>query len=238
MKTLAAHDRPREKLERLGPAALGDNELLAIVLGHGAPHASVLDLANAVLRSAGGLHGLARASLDELRRVPGIGAARAAQLVAAMEAGRRTLVRAPQFRPQIASARDAAELLIPEFGSRGVEHFGIVLLDTKHRVLRIRVLSIGTLDSTPVHPRDVFREAARGGAAAIVLFHNHPSGDPVPSTEDVKLTRRVVEAGELMGIPVLDHVILSEVRFCSMKAHMSTLADALDGAGARTTEDG
>ena len=217
MKSVAPHDRPREKLERVGAGGLGDNELLAIVLGHGVPRSGALDLANAVLASAGGLHGLARSSLDDLRQVPGIGAARAAQLIAAIEAGRRTLVRGRRERPQITSSRDAAELLLPQFGNRPVEHFGVVLLDTKHRVLRSTLLSVGTLDTSVVHPREVFREATRGGAAAIVLFHNHPSGDPMPSDDDVALTRRLVRAGDLMGIAVLDHVILAETRYCSLR---------------------
>ena len=217
MKTVAPHDRPREKLERLGPSGLGDNELLAIVLGHGAPRAGALDLANAVLAVVGGLHGLARASLDELRCVPGIGGARAAQLIAAVEAGRRTLVRGRRERVQIAAARDAAALLLPQFGTKQVEQFGVVLLDTKHRVLRTTILSVGTLDASIVHPREVFREAASGGAAAIVLFHNHPSGDPTPSEDDVALTRRLARAGELMGIDVLDHLILADTRFYSIR---------------------
>jgi DNA repair protein RadC len=227
MKSVAPHDRPREKLERVGAGGLGDNELLAIVLGQGVPRSGALDLANAVLASAGGLHGLARSSLDDLRQVPGIGAARAAQLIAAIEAGRRTLVRGRRERPQITSARDAAELLLPQFGSRPVEHFGVVLLDTKHRVLRSTLLSVGTLDTSVVHPREVFREATRGGAAAIVLFHNHPSGDPLPSDDDVALTRRLVRAGELMGIAVLDHVILAETRYCSLR-DMGRLQPDLD----------
>jgi DNA repair protein RadC len=217
MKSVAPHDRPREKLERTGAGALGDNELLAIVLGHGAPRAGALELANAVLAATGGLHGLARASIDDLREVPGIGAARAAQLLAAVEAGRRTLVRGRRERPQIVTPRDAAELLLPQFGDRSVEHFGIVLLDTKHRVLRSTLLSIGTLDASIVHPREVFREATRGGAAAIVLFHNHPSGDPMPSDDDIELTGRLVRAGQLMGIDVIDHLILAETRFCSLR---------------------
>ena len=155
--------------------------------------------------------------MDDLRQISGIGAARAAQLIAAIEAGRRTLVRGRRDRPQIVTPRDAAELLIPQFGNRPVEHFGVVLLDTKHRVLRSTVLSVGTLDASIVHPREVFREAARGGAASIVLFHNHPSGDPAPSEDDVILTSRLVRAGELMGIEVLDHVILAETRFCSLR---------------------
>jgi DNA repair protein RadC len=217
MKTIAPHDRPREKLARLGAAALGDNELVAIVLGHGVPRAGALDLANALLAAAGGLNGLARASAGDLCRVPGIGDARSAQIIAAVEIGRRSLLRGRRERLQIVSPRDAAELLIPQFGSQPVEQFGIVLLDTKHRVLRTRVLSVGTLDASIVHPREVFREATGGGASAIVLFHNHPSGDPMPSEDDVKLTRRLMTAGEIMGISVLDHVIITDTRFCSLK---------------------
>jgi DNA repair protein RadC len=217
MSSVAPHDRPREKLERVGAGGLGDNELLAIVIGHGVPRTSALELANAVLDAVGGLHGLARASPDDLRRVPGIGTARASQLIAAIEAGRRTLVRGRRERVQIKSARDAAELLMPEFGSRPVEQFGVLLLDTKHRVLRTTLLSVGTLDASIVHPRDVFREAASGGASAIVVFHNHPSGDPTPSGDDIVLTRRLVTAGDLMGIAVLDHVIVAENAFFSMK---------------------
>ena len=217
MKAVAPHDRPREKLQRVGAGGLGDNELLAIVLGQGMPRASVLELANAVLAAVGGLHGLVRATADDLRRVPGIGPARAAQLVAAIEAGRRTLVRGRRERVQILSSRDVAELLVPEFGGKPVEQFGVVLLDTKHRVLRTSLLSVGTLDASIVHPREVFREAASGGAAAIILFHNHPSGDPRPSPDDVTLTRRLIRAGEMMGIDVLDHVIIAENGFHSLR---------------------
>jgi DNA repair protein RadC len=216
MKAIAPHDRPREKLERSGVAALGDNELLAIVLGHGAPRAGALELANAVLASAGDVTGLARATPVELRRIPGIGAARAAQIVAAVEVGRRTLVRGRAERFQIRNATDAAQLLVPEFGSKPVEHFGVMLLDTKHRVMRTTLISLGTLDASIVHPREVFREATIAGAFGIVLFHNHPSGDPMPSKDDVVLTRRLVEAGELMGISVLDHLILVERGYRSL----------------------
>jgi DNA repair protein RadC len=215
MKTVAEHDRPREKLRRLGLWALGDNELLAVVLGHGQARASALDLANTLLGAMGGVHGLVRARHDELERVPGIGAARAAQVLAAVELGRRTLTRAARERVQITAPRVAAELLLPVYGNRPVEQFGVMLLDTKHRVLRTTVLSIGTLDASVVHPREVFREATMAGAAALVLFHNHPSGDPHPSEEDVKLTERLVAAGMLMGIYVIDHVILADVQYYS-----------------------
>ena len=217
MKGIEPHDRPREKLERVGAASLGDNELLALVLGHGAAQSGALELANAVLGAVGGLHGLARASADELRRIPGIGAARASQLLAAVEAGRRTLVRSRRERPQILDPRNAAELLIPQFGSKRVEHFGVLLLDTKHRVIRTSVVSVGSLDASVAHPREVFREAATVGAAAVVLFHNHPSGDPTPSPDDMALTARLVRAGDVMGIHVIDHVIVAEGRYHSMR---------------------
>ena len=217
MKILAPHDRPREKLERVGAGGLGDNELLAIVLGHGVPRASALELANTVLDAVGGLHGLARATTDDVRRVPGIGVARASQLIAAVEAGRRTLLRMRRERLQFMSSRDAGEFLVPQFGTRPGEQFGVVLLDTKHRLLRTTLLSVGTLDASIVHPREVFRAAASAGAAALVLFHNHPSGDPTPSDDDIALTKRLIKAGDLMGITVLDHVIIAENRFYSLK---------------------
>ncbi len=216
MKTVAIHDRPREKLARLGAAALGDNELLAIVLGHGRARASALDLANAVLAESGGLHGLVRARHESLTALHGIGAARAAQVAAAIELGRRTLTRAALERVQLATPRAVAEYLLPLYGGQPVEQFGVVLLDTKRRVLRTRVLSIGTLDASVIHPRDVFREAVAANAGGIVLFHNHPSGDPDPSDDDELLTHRLVAAGVLMGIHVVDHVILGDVRYYSL----------------------
>lgn len=215
MKSVAPHDRPREKLRRLGLWALGDNELLAVVLGHGQARASALDLANTLLAAVGGVHGFVRARQDELEQVRGIGAVRAAQVLAAIELGRRTLTRAARDRVQITSPRVAAELLLPIYGNRPVEQFGVMLLDTKHRVLRTTVLSVGTLDASIVHPREVFREATLAGAAALVLFHNHPSGDPRPSDEDVRLTERLVAAGVLMGINVIDHLILADVGYFS-----------------------
>src|SRR5512145_382342 len=189
MKTVAPHDRPREKLHRLGVAALGDNELVAIVLGQGQPNASALDLANAILSGLGGVERLARARGEDLTRIAGVGPARAAQVLAAVELGRRTLTRAGRQRVQLTTPRSVAELLLPLYGNRAVEQFGVVLLDTKRRVLRTTVISVGTLDSSIVHPREIFREATAAGAAALVLFHNHPSGDPEPSSEDVQLTR-------------------------------------------------
>jgi DNA repair protein RadC len=216
MRDVALHDRPREKLERLGTAALGDNELLALVLGNGSRDVGALELANRLLGQVRGLHGLTRAGVGELRRVPGIGRARAAQVIAAVELGRRTLVRGVEERPQLTNPRQLAAHLLPQFGAGAVEQFGIVMLDTKHRVIRIKIVSVGSLDTTVVHPREVFREAASASASAIVLFHNHPSGDPTPSTDDLVLTTRMVNAGDIMGIEVVDHVILADQRYYSL----------------------
>lgn len=217
MKNLAPHDRPREKLARLGASALGDNELLAMVLGTGFRLKSALDVANDLLSRFGGVQALTRADHEELRRVPGVGLVRASRVLAAIEIGRRTLMRAAEARSQCSNPRDAARYLIPAFGAASVEQFGVVLLDARNRVLRTKVLSVGTLDASVVHPREVFREAVSGGAAALILFHNHPSGDPAPSRDDVELTRRLAAAGALMGIEVVDHLILTDTRYCSLK---------------------
>jgi DNA repair protein RadC len=216
VRDLAPYDRPREKLERLGSTGLGDNELLAIVIGSGGGNQSALELANAVLTFAGGVTGLARLGPSELTTVAGVGLARAAQVLAAVELGRRTLLGDRHLRRQFKTPREMALFLMPQFGARPVEQFGIVLLDTRRRLLRTTVLAVGSLDASIVHPREVFREATLGAAAGIVLFHNHPSGDPTPSSDDIALTARLVEAGRLMGIPVLDHLILCESRYCSL----------------------
>ena len=216
MKAVAPHDRPREKLERLGAAALGDNELLALVLGTGSRGRDVLALANRLLENTAGLHGLTRAGVGTLRSVDGIGRARAAQVLAAVELGRRTLVRPGRERPRLNTPRELAAHLLPLYGAHAVEQFGIVMLDTKHRVIRTKIVAVGSLDTTVVHPREVFREATAASAAAIVLFHNHPSGDPSPSTDDLVLTTRLVNAGDVMGIEVVDHLILADQRYYSL----------------------
>lgn len=216
MKELAPHDRPREKLERLGPSALGDNELLAVILGTGSRALGALAVANALLEENGGLYGLLRSTLADLQQVPGVGPARAAQVLAAVELGRRSLLSGVSDRPRLNTPREIATYLTPKYASSTVEQFGVVLLDSKHRMLRIRIVATGCLDSTVVHPREVFREAAASAASAIVLFHNHPSGDPTPSPDDLAITAQMVDAGEIMGIQVLDHLILADQRYFSL----------------------
>jgi DNA repair protein RadC len=217
MGTLAPHDRPREKLDRFGPGALGDNELVAVLVGHGASSAAALDVANRLLASTAGAHGLGRMTTEELARIDGVGPTIAARILAALELGRRTVCRPPTVRPQLLNARAMGALLVPEYGAHAVERFGVVLLDVRHRLIRTRLLTVGALDATVVQPRDVFRAATLAGAAAVVAFHNHPSGDVTPSTDDVVLTTRLVQAGELMGIDVLDHLILADTQYCSLR---------------------
>jgi DNA repair protein RadC len=216
MKDVALHDRPREKLERLGPAGLGDNELLALVLGGGVRGVGALELANRVIEFAGGLYGLTRTTVSDLRRVRGVGRARAAQVIAAVEFGRRSLVREAVERPRFTTPVSMAAYLLPLYGASAVEQFGIVMLDSKARVIRTKLVSVGSIDSTIVHPREVFREAAASAAATIILFHNHPSGDPTPSGNDLVLTARMIHAGEIMGIDVVDHIILADQTYYSL----------------------
>jgi DNA repair protein RadC len=210
-------DRPREKLDRLGVAALGDNELVAIVLAHGGRRRPALDLANDLLQRSDGLHGLARALHDELRAVRGIGPAKAAQLLAAIELGRRTLQRPRPPARAFLTPRAIAEYLLPRYGSRPVEQVGVALLDARRNLLKIVPLTVGTTDGSAIHPRDVFRAAIAANATAVIVFHNHPTGDPAPSADDVRVTRQLVLAGDVMGIDMLDHVILGDGRYYSFK---------------------
>jgi DNA repair protein RadC len=216
---LPREDRPREKLFERGPAALGINELLAVVLGTGTRHHSALDLANDLLGRAGGLEGLARSSAPALARLPGLREARAARLAAAIELGRRAASPAAISRPRFRLPEDAARFLLPRFANKPLEEFGVLSLDTRNRLMRFEVVSTGSLTGALVHPREVFREAAIVRAAAIIVFHNHPSGDPTPSLEDRDLTRRLQRAGSVLGIDLLDHIILGSETYWSFKEH-------------------
>jgi len=209
--------RPREKLSQNGLHALNDQELLALVLGHGVRGRSALLLSGDILASAGGIHGLARATADQLAIETGLGPATAARLVAGIEIGRRTLQRQPEPRTKIKSPRELAAYLMPLYGASHVERFGVVLVDSKHQLIRVRILAVGSSDSVMAEPREVFRDALLGGAAAVVLFHNHPSGDPTPSPDDVSLTHRMINAGRVVGIDVIDHVIVGDARYFSMR---------------------
>jgi len=209
--------RPREKLGHTGLVGLSDQELVALVLGHGVRGRAATALAGDILASAGGIHGLARSTADQLAAETGLGPATAARLVAGIEIGRRTLQRQPEPRTKITSPRELAAYLMPLYGASHVERFGVVLVDTKYQLIRVRVLAVGSSDAVMAEPREVFRDALLGGAAAVVLFHNHPSGDPTPSPDDVSLTHRMINAGRVVGIEVIDHLIVGDARYFSMR---------------------
>lgn len=217
MATVPLVDRPREKLARVGAMALGDNELVALVLGTGTRSRGALLVAQDVIALAGGVPGLLKMGLDELDRIPGVGTSRAARLLAAVELGRRTLFGDGDERPQMRTAKDLAAYLMPRYGGGAVERFGVVLLDQRRRVIRSVILSTGTAEASICHPRDVFRAAVLASASSVVVFHNHPSGDPMPSAADRVVTRQLVDAGELMSIDVIDHIILGATTYFSFK---------------------
>ena len=218
MTRVPVDDRPREKLVRAGVETLGDNELLALVIGTGTRDRGALTVALDILAVADGLPGLARIGSDDLERVAGIGAARAARVLAAVELGRRTLTRDSPGRPRFLSPDEAADYLMPRYGTFVVERLGVMLLDQKQRLIRTTVVSTGTLDATLAHPRDVFRTAVAASAASVVVFHNHPSGDPSPSAEDLRVTAELVEAGRLLDIELLDHLVIGHGRWVSLRA--------------------
>jgi DNA repair protein RadC len=215
VRDLPPEDRPRERLARHGPGALSNRELLALVLGSGSSRASALDVAESLLDA--GLRGLVSRSIVELEARPGLGRPKAARVLAALELGARLASEGRQPSPGFKTPHDAAAYLLPRYGARPVETFGLLALDVRRRLKREAVISVGCLTSSLVHPREVFQEAVACRAAALVLFHNHPSGDPEPSCEDLSLTRRLASAGTLMGIEVLDHVVLGAGRFVSLK---------------------
>ena len=211
-------DRPRERLAARGAPALSDAELLALILGTGTAREGVLDVAARVLASVGGLGALGRLSSSELAALPGLGPARAAEIVAALELGRRASRDIAADRPQIMRPADAAALLAPTLAHLEQERSVVLLLDRRHRVLREVVVGIGGIAHAPMEPREVFAAALREpGVAAILVAHNHPSGDPTPSPEDRAITRRLTRAAETLGIELLDHVIVSAGGWSSLR---------------------
>jgi len=217
IKDLPLLSRPRERLDTLGSQGLSDAELLAIVLVTGSRQETALDLANRLLNQFNGLVGLMDLNLEELTMVKGIGVAKACQVKASLELAKRLQAWRGDVMPIIKCPGDVAGLLMEERRFLDREHFDILCLDTKSHVLKIENISIGSLNASIVHPREVFKKAIRCSAAAILLVHNHPSGDPTPSKEDIDVTKRLCESGELLGIKVLDHVIIGNKRFASLK---------------------
>ena len=217
IKELPEGERPRERLEHYGPAALSSAELLAIILRVGTKDENVIRVAQRLLTTYGGLAGLAQAPFSELVEIKGLGPAKTTQLKAAFELGRRLLVAAPHERPMVKSPADAANLLMMEMGMLEQEHLRAVILDSKNHVLKVHTVYIGSLNTAVVRVGELFREAIRVNAAAMIVAHNHPRNDQTPSSEDVYVTRQIVEAGKLLNIDVLDHLVICQARWVSLK---------------------
>jgi len=209
--------RPRERLHLLGAESLSDAELVAIVLRSGAQGINVIDMATQLVRHYQGLPGMQEASIEDLCSHHGVGEAKASQIKASVEIGRRIMLANPEARPQVHSPDDVAKLLMPELAYAEQEHVKVVLIDTRNYVIATPTIYKGNLNSAHVRVGELVREASRRNAAAIIVAHNHPSGDPTPSPEDITLTRQVVEAGELLNIGVLDHLVLGRRRWVSLK---------------------
>ena len=217
IKELPPTEQPRERLRSQGPAALSDAELLAILLRVGVAGTNVVQLAQQLLVQHGGWMGLLRADYGELCKRRGVGEAKAATLKAALEIGRRLLIAGAEERPQIKSPADVAALLTLEMSHLEQEHLRVVLLDTKNRVQEIATVYIGSVNSALIRVGEIFREPIRRNSTPVIIVHNHPSGDPTPSPEDILVTRQIVEAGKLLDIDVLDHLVIGRGRYVSMR---------------------
>ncbi|PFG05532.1 DNA repair protein RadC [Bacillus sp. es.034] len=210
-------ERPRERMIQSGAASLSNQELLAILLRTGTKSESVLQLSNRLLTQFDGLNLLKDASLEEITKTKGIGLAKAVQIMAAVEFGRRISNLAFDDRYSIRSPEDGANYVMNDMRFLAQEHFVCLYLNTKNQVLHKQTIFIGSLNASIVHPREVFKEAFRRSAASIICIHNHPSGDPTPSREDIEVTKRLVECGRIIGIDILDHLIIGEKKFISLK---------------------
>ncbi|MDW7651248.1 MAG: DNA repair protein RadC [Bacillota bacterium] len=217
IKDLPPSERPRERLMASGRASLSDADLIAILLRTGTSEETAVQLAERILVELGGLQALPRSSADEMLRIKGLGPAKAVTLLAAAELAGRLHSSRRTESVTISSPGDAAGLMMEEMRHYLREHFCVVLLDTKNKVLGVEEISVGSLNTSLVHPREVFRPAIHKACASVILIHNHPSGDPTPSREDLDVTRRLYEAGQLVGIEVLDHVVIGDNRFISFR---------------------
>lgn len=216
IKDLPAAERPRERLISRGAAGLSNQELLAIILRTGTKSENVMEVAQRILARFGGLAGLARLSPVELCQEHGLGVAKAAQLLAALELGRRAVAAQPDQRPQVKSPTDVWNLLM-EMGLLEQEHLRVVLLNVRNEVLGVREIYKGAADRATIRVGEIFREAIRLNSVALVVAHNHPSGDPNPSAEDVRVTEEIVKAGKMLDIDVLDHLVIGHGRFISLR---------------------
>lgn len=210
--------RPRERLQQHGAEYLSDIELLAVIMGRGVKDEPVMAIAERLINEFGNLKTIANASVEELSHIKGIGLAKATQIKAALELGRRI---DRQFetkgQPVIKTPEDVEKLLKGKLRDKKKEYFTLIMLDSRNHLIRDINISVGSLNASIVHPREVFKEAISASAAAVIFVHNHPSGDPSPSADDIKLTKRLIEVGKLVDIDVLDHIIIGEEKCLSLK---------------------
>lgn len=221
VREIPPEERPRERLKRLGAEALRDAELLAVLFRTGTRQKGAVALADDVLKHYRGLRALARASVEELMQLPGLGEVKAIEIKAALELGKRLAMYVEPKRQRIRCAEDVVNYVMPYYKHSEVEHFVVLLLNTKNEILKKVEVSAGGLDATLALPRDVFRQAVREGAAGVIVCHNHPSGDPEPSADDIALTRRLQEGATLLGLRFLDHIVLGDGRHVSLKERMA-----------------
>ncbi|MGZ7440625.1 RadC family protein [Paenibacillus sp. TH7-28] len=217
LRDLPLEERPRERMMEFGPGALSNAELLAILLRTGTRSESAIHMAQRVLSEIGGIRGLIDLSLDEMVQIRGIGPAKAIELKAGIELGRRLAKSRLPESETVRSPQVVAELLMEQMRYLQKEHFVCLFLNTKNHIIAQETLSIGSLNASIVHPREVFRAAIKCSSASVVCAHNHPSGDPTPSAEDIRMTSRLCEAGEIVGIDVLDHIVIGDGKFVSLK---------------------
>lgn len=217
IKDLPYDDRPREKLMEYGSEVLTNSELLALILSNGTKNKSAVDLGKELIQESDGLEKLSDFSIERLSQINGIGIAKATKIIAVFEIARRLRTIKIDHSSKISTPKEAACLVMDEMKNYKKEYFNIILLNTKNNVIKISNISIGSLNSSIVHPREVFAEAIKHSAASIILVHNHPSGDPKPSKEDVGITNRLVKTGEVIGISVIDHIIIGYDKYLSLK---------------------
>jgi len=211
-------ERPRERLQKFGAEALSAQELLALVIGRGIPKKSVMNIAQELLSKFGNVKAIGQATIEELCQIKGIGLAKAAQIKACFELGRREELEPELKNFDIKGPEAVVKALRASIKDKAKEHFKLILLNPRNKIIGISTISIGTLNASLVHPREVFKDAITHSAASVVLAHNHPSGDPEPSEDDIEITKKLVESGKILGIEVIDHIIIGKNDYYSFKA--------------------